>query len=136
MSRCFPEAVPLMAVYRLHRGVDARDVADAHVAALQRGVPGRSRCFVISGATPFEPGDAAGLARDAPAVLALRAPALVEAFARRGWALPASIDRVYDARRAARELGWQARFGYDEVLRQADAADAADAVAPGVRGAA
>jgi nucleoside-diphosphate-sugar epimerase len=121
MSRCFPEAVPLMAAYRLHRGVDARDVAEAHAAALQTGIPGRSRCFVISGATPFEPHDAHALAQDAPAVLAVRAPALVEAFARRGWTLPVSIDRVYDARRAANGLGWRPRFGLDEVLRQADA---------------
>jgi nucleoside-diphosphate-sugar epimerase len=27
MSRCFPEPIDLMAAYRLHRGVDARDVA-------------------------------------------------------------------------------------------------------------
>jgi nucleoside-diphosphate-sugar epimerase len=30
MSRCFPEAAPLMAAYRLHRGIDVRDVAEAH----------------------------------------------------------------------------------------------------------
>ena len=37
MSRCFPEAAPLMAAYRLHRGVDARDVARAHALALVDG---------------------------------------------------------------------------------------------------
>src|SRR5205814_4417378 len=34
MSRCFPEPADLMAVYRLHRGIDVRDVADAHARAL------------------------------------------------------------------------------------------------------
>lgn len=119
MSRCFPEPAPLMAVYRLHRGVDARDVADAHADALAWNGPG-FRCYVISGATPFMPEDAPALFTDAPQVLARRAPALVEAFAARGWALPRSIDRVYDPRRAMSELGWQPRFGFEEVLAELD----------------
>ena len=35
MSRCFPEAAELMAWYRLYRGVDRRDVAEAHALALR-----------------------------------------------------------------------------------------------------
>ena len=34
MSRCFPQPAPIMAMYRLHRGIDARDVAEAHRLAL------------------------------------------------------------------------------------------------------
>lgn len=119
MSRCFPEPAPAMAVYRLHRGVDARDVAQAHALALARP-PAVSRCCVVSGATPFEPADAPALLQDAPAVLRQRAPALVAAFDARGWALPASIDRVYSPARAMAELGWQPRHGFDAVLRQLD----------------
>lgn len=40
MSRCFPEAADQMAVYRQHRGVDVRDVADAHALALADGRSG------------------------------------------------------------------------------------------------
>ena len=119
MSRCFPEAAPLMAVYRLHRGIDARDVADAHALALESGAQGFRR-FVISGATPFRPEDVDALMRDAPAVLARRAPDLVEAFTRRGWSLPASIDRVYSPARAMQQLGWTPRFGFGEVLNMLD----------------
>ena len=119
MSRCFPEPAPLMAAYRLHRGVDARDVADAHAAALTWNGPGFRR-YVISSATPFLPEDAPELFTDAPTVLARRAPALVAAFAARGWPLPPSIDRVYDPRRAMSELGWQPRFGFEEVLAELD----------------
>ena len=119
MSRCFPEPAPLMAAYRLHRGIDARDVADAHALALQHGEPGFRRCLV-SGATPFLPGDAEALLHDARAVIAQRSPALAEAFARRGWALPASIDRVYDPALARERLGWQSRHGFDEVLAALD----------------
>jgi len=119
MSRCFPEAAPLMAVYRLHRGVDARDVARAHALALQDGGPATAT-WVISGATPFQPQDAQALWQDAPAVLAARAPDLVAWMARRGWPLPARIDRVYVPALAAQQLGWVAQHGPAEVLQQLD----------------
>ena len=119
MSRCFPEPASLMAAYRLHRGVDARDVADAHAAALNEARPGYRR-YVISGKTPFHRGDGTALFEDAPALLARKVPALVAEFTRRGWKLPASIDRVYDSSRAIEELGWQPRHGFVEVLAQLD----------------
>jgi UDP-glucose 4-epimerase len=119
MSRCFPEPAPLMAGYRLHRGVDARDVAEAHALALRDEKPGLRR-FVISAATPFLAEDCAELRDNAPGVLARRAPQLVAAFAARGWALPRSIDRVYSPALAMQVLGWQPRYGFDEVLRQLD----------------
>ncbi|MBX3607040.1 MAG: NAD(P)-dependent oxidoreductase [Piscinibacter sp.] len=120
MSRCFPEAAPLMAAYRLHRGIDARDVARAHALALTDRGP-RCTTWVISAPTPFRRTDLALLQADAPAVLRRRAPGLVAEFARRGWPLPATIDRVYDPSRAARELGWVAHHGVDAVLAQHDA---------------
>jgi len=119
MSRCFPESAPAMAVYRLHRGVDARDVAAAHVRAVETAPPG-FRLFVVSGTTPFLPVDTGALGRDAAGVIAQRAPDLPAAFAARGWRLPARIDRVYDAGAARADLGWSPRFGFAEVLAQMD----------------
>lgn len=119
MSRCFPEPAPVMAVYRLHRGIDARDVADAHALALE-SASGGFRRFVISGATPFLPEDVEELTGHAPAVLERRAPELVEIFARRGWLLPKAIDRVYSPMLAIRELGWRPRHDFREVLRMLD----------------
>lgn len=119
MSRCFPEPAPVMAAYRLHRGIDARDVADAHVLALESVASGFRR-FVISGATPFPVEDVAALKRDAPSVLERRAPELVEAFARRGWRLPGSIDRVYSPALAMKALGWAPRHGFGDVLKKLD----------------
>ena len=130
MSRCFPEPVALMAAFRLHRGVDARDVADAHALALRVGGPPFRR-YVISGATPFSRDDTAELLLDAPAVLRRRAPALVEAFAGRGWPLPGSIDRVYVPVLAERELGWRSRFGFAQVLTMLD--DESSEVLPPLR---
>ena len=60
------------------------------------------------------------LLRDAPSVLRRRAPELVEAFGRRGWSLPVSIDRVYSPERAMQELGWRPRYGFVEVLKMLD----------------
>ena len=132
MSRCFPEPAPRMAAYRLHRGIDARDVADAHARALAADRPG-FRCYVISGLTPFQREDAVQLFDRAPDVIRGRAPSLAAAFARRGWDLPVSIDRVSDPGLALRELGWRPRFGFEEVLRMLDSGSS-EVLPPGRQG--
>jgi UDP-glucose 4-epimerase len=114
MSRCFPEAAEQMAAYRLHRGIDRRDVADGHALALQREGPPAT--YVISAATPFLREDAEELLRDAPAVIERRCPVLAERMAARGWAVPRSIGRVYDASLATGELGFRPRFGIESCL--------------------
>lgn len=92
-------------------------MAQAHVLAL-RHPQAVNRTFVISGATPFLPEDCARLWHDAAAVLRLRAPDLLHAFAERAWPLPQRIDRVYDPGRAARELGWQTLHGWASVVAE------------------
>ncbi|GAB4032400.1 NAD(P)-dependent oxidoreductase [Spirosoma gilvum] len=119
MSRCFPEPADLMAIYRLARGIDVRDVASAHVAALTN--EGEAyQDFIISGDTPFQSEDCADLATNPAMVLAKRVPALLAAFNERGWPLPISIDRVYAGTRAKTDLNWQPRYGFEEVLAQLD----------------
>ena len=122
MSRCFPEPADIMATYRLHRGIDARDVANGHVLALNHEGKPFER-FILSGHSPFAQSDCAALAHDAELVLRERAPELAAIFDARGWALPQAIDRVYAPTKAMKELGWRPRFGWDEVIRQADRAD-------------
>ncbi|NII09326.1 NAD(P)-dependent oxidoreductase [Oleiagrimonas sp. C23AA] len=119
VARCFPEPAHLMAVYRLHRGVDARDVARACAMSLGDTL-GPFRRWIIAAPTPLQRSDVLELHADAATVLARRAPRLVIAMQRRGWPLPVSIDRVYDASRVGRELGWRARHGAISVLRDAD----------------
>jgi len=119
MSRSFPEPGDVMAAYRLHRGVDVRDVADAHLSALTNG----GACFqryIVSAAGPFTARDCESLANDAASIITQRAPALAAEFRRRGWSLPNSIDRVYHSARAEHELDWRPRFGFEEVLAQLD----------------
>lgn len=116
MSRCFPEPAPLMAWYRLSRGVDARDVAEAHALALERSVGGVCETYIVSGVTPFQKEDCEELWHDAVSVLKCRAPELVRDFIKRSWDLPEKIDRVYDSAKVQCELGWNPRFDYKNVL--------------------
>ena len=120
MSRCFPEPAPVMAAYRLHRGVDARDVAQGHRLALEPA-GAHYRMFILSGTTPFQPSDCTALKSDAESVLRAKCPALCELFEQRSWPLPKSIGRVYDASLAQAELGWSQEYGFEDVAGLLDA---------------
>lgn len=119
MSRCFPEPAPVMAVYRLHRGIDARDVAEGHRLAIL--IPGETyRTFILSGTTPFSTADCHELKHNAPQILRRECPTLCQLFEVRKWALPESIDRVYDSSLAQHALGWKPRYGYEDVVKLLD----------------
>lgn len=119
MSRCFPEPAPIMAMYRLHRGIDARDVAEAHRLALVESDEDY-RMFIVSGATPFQRADCITLKQAPESVLRERCPAICATFESRGWSLPDSIDRVYDSSRAQQALQWKPAFGFEEVVNLLD----------------
>jgi nucleoside-diphosphate-sugar epimerase len=114
-SRSFPEPLPSMALYRLYRGVDARDVAQGFAKALEAQLR-QFEALNISAATPFLQGDCHALFADAPGVLKERCPSLVTAFVERGWALPQSIDRVYVIDRAREILGYAPAFSWRHAL--------------------
>lgn len=114
ISRCFPEPAEVMAWYRLYRGIDRRDVAEAH--ALTLGRTGPPATYVIGGQTPFRREDCEGLLHDAPTVIERRCPDLIDRMAARGWQPPRSIDRVYDSGLAARKLGFTPRHGVESCL--------------------
>ena len=114
MSRCFPEPLREMALYRLHRGIDRRDVARAHALALE-AASASAGTYVVSARPPFLPEDRDALLADAAAVLRRRTPGLADRFERRGWS-PAAIGRVYSPATAAAALRFTARYGADAVL--------------------
>ena len=119
MSRCFPEPANLMALYRLTRGIDARDVANAHACAIEKRLSGFRR-YIISGKTPFNKTCCEQLYRNADDVVKEYAAKLAKDFADRTWHLPKSLDRVYDSSLAQLELGWQPKYGYESVLDMLD----------------
>lgn len=123
MSRCFPEPVQKMAVYRLHRGVDYRDVADAHILASEVKKTKDFDVFVVSGKTPFLKSDLEELARNPETVIRERHPQLASEFDERKWNFPIAIDRVYDASYPAKILGWSSKRGPLDVIRQYDEGD-------------
>ena len=120
ISRCFPEPAPIMAMYRLHRGIDARDVAEGHRLALTESEE-NYRMFILSGATPFRQTDCKPLKHTPRQVLDQRCPSICELFESRQWAFPESIDRVYDSSEAQRVLGWTQSYGFEEVAHLLDA---------------
>jgi nucleoside-diphosphate-sugar epimerase len=119
MSRCFPEDARLVAIYRLYRGVDAQDVAQAHELALTADLSA-FEIFNVSARPPFQAADCRALFADAGSLLVDRFPWVRTEFARRGWLLPQSIDRVYVVDKAIERLGYRPAHDFGSLFsRQA-----------------
>ncbi len=115
IARCFPEPPELTAIHRLYQGVDVRDVATAHVLALDHlDAVGP---HIVAGPLLFEPGDTRRLWTDPTSLIRERHPEVADAFDRRGWRLPDRIDRVYDSRLAGQQLGYRPLRGALDVAK-------------------
>jgi nucleoside-diphosphate-sugar epimerase len=117
VARFWNEPPELKAIYRLYRGVDVRDVVDAHLLALQN-TDVESGIFNISAKSPFQESDLAELLVDPASVIRRYHPKAEGVFARQGWKLPTSIDRVYVTERATRELGYAPKRSFGEVIQE------------------
>ena len=100
----------------LFRRVAIEDVVDAHLAAAERAPAIGFGKYIISATTPFAREDCARLRADAPAVVSLRAPGWEDEYARRGWRMFQSIDRVYDNALARRDLGWRPKSDFAAIV--------------------
>ncbi|HTB41380.1 MAG TPA: NAD(P)-dependent oxidoreductase [Reyranella sp.] len=100
----------------LFRRLSVEDAAEAHVVALARAKEIGFDTFIVSAMTPFSPSDRRELIVDAPSVVARYFPDYREKYAKRGWTMFDSIDRIYDAGRAKRKLGFVCKTGFREVL--------------------
>lgn len=100
----------------LHRRLTVEDCARAHVVALDRAPAIGFGLYVVSAPTPFAREEAAALKVDAASVIERRFPGASEVYAKRGWALPTSIGRVYDSTRIERDLGFRCRTDFAAVL--------------------
>ncbi|WUR15741.1 NAD(P)-dependent oxidoreductase [[Empedobacter] haloabium] len=100
----------------LNRRADIEDIVEAHLLALERaGKTGFGR-YIVSATTPLRREDVAALRLDAAAVVARRAPQALAEYARRGWSLFPTLDRVYDNTLARQALGWQPRHDFHSVV--------------------
>jgi UDP-glucose 4-epimerase len=100
----------------LYRRVDLEDVASAHVLALTKAAAIGLGRYIISATTPFMPDDLLDLRLRAPLVVRRRVPDYEAEYARRGWTMFPSIERVYVNERARQDLGWQPRYDFRHVL--------------------
>jgi nucleoside-diphosphate-sugar epimerase len=100
----------------LHRRLTVEDCALAHLAALENAPAIGFGLYIVSAPTPFDRRDAARLRTDAPAVIARYFPDAAALYAARGWTLPATIGRVYDAAAIGRDLGFRCRTDFAAVL--------------------
>ena len=102
----------------LFRRVAIEDVVGAHLLAIDRAAAIGFGKYIISATTPFLHEDSARLRVEAPAVVSLRVPAWEDEYAKRGWRMFPSIDRVYDNALARRELGWRPKWDFAAVLQR------------------
>jgi UDP-glucose 4-epimerase len=102
----------------LYRRATVEDVAESHAVAIKMAPALGFDTFIISAKTPFSPDDCEELIVDAPTVVRRYFPQYPEIYARLGWTMFESIDRVYDPGKAFRRLGFVCRTGFGERLRE------------------
>jgi nucleoside-diphosphate-sugar epimerase len=104
-----------MAIYRLYRGVDIRDAANAHILAMEKEMNGHG-VINISAESPFTEDESVDLLHKAGEVLLRHFPIIEEEFAKKGWKLPRSIDRVYSIEKAKRYLDYRPQYNFDTLM--------------------
>lgn len=102
----------------LHRRVDIEDVVSAHLLALEKAPAIGFGRYIISATTPFTPDDLGELRANTPAVVRCRVPEYEAEYARRGWRMFPSIDRVYVNERARTDLGWRPVHDFRSVVER------------------
>jgi UDP-glucose 4-epimerase len=107
----------------LYRRVDLEDVVSAHVRAMERAPAIGFARYIVSATTPFSPADVPELRSDVPAVVRRLVPEYEAEYARRGWRMLPSIDRVYVNDRARRELGWAPRYDFASIIARLRSGD-------------
>jgi UDP-glucose 4-epimerase len=107
----------------LYRRVELEDVVGAHLLALEKApLIGFGR-YIISATTPFTQADLVELRTNAPRVVKRLYPDYEEVYARRGWRMFPTIERVYVNERARYELGWRPSYDFRCVLDRLQAGD-------------
>ncbi|MEP7342158.1 MAG: NAD(P)-dependent oxidoreductase [Acidobacteriota bacterium] len=107
----------------LYRRVDIEDVVSAHLLAIEKAPSIGFGRYIVSATTPFTPADLSDLRANAPLALKRRVPDYEAEYARRGWKMFPSIERVYVNDRARNDLGWQPRYDFEHVLNSLKAGD-------------
>ncbi len=111
-----PSGPNLKANEFLNRRLTVEDAADAHIAALDGISDLGFETFILSAPTPFAREDCRQLILDAPSVITRYFPEAAALYEQKGWVLPDHIDRIYDAGKAERLLGFRAKTDFTSIL--------------------
>jgi UDP-glucose 4-epimerase len=101
----------------LYRRADIEDMVSAHLLAVEKAAAIGFGRYIISATTPFTREDLHELRSDAAGVVRRYVPEFEAEYARRGWTMPKTIDRVYVNERARTELGWCPRYDFRSAIR-------------------
>ena len=101
----------------LYRRADIEDMVSAHLLAVEKAPGIGFGRYIVSATTPFTRDDLQQLRMNAPAVVKRYVPEFEAEYARRGWTMPQSIDRVYDNEQARMHLGWRPRHDFQSAIR-------------------
>ncbi len=100
----------------LYRRVEIEDAVAAQLCAMERAAEIGFGRYIISAATPFREHEMQALRDDAPAVVRRHVPEFEAEYARLGWRMLPSIDRVYVSAKAVKELGWRPKYDFRSVV--------------------
>jgi nucleoside-diphosphate-sugar epimerase len=117
VSRFMDEPLNDIANYRLYRGLDERDGARALLLALRHDHE-RFEIYNISNRSPFSPDQVAELKTGATGLVKRLYEGIEGRYARLGWRLPESIDRVYAIDKAERLLGYDPVHNFTAFVEQ------------------
>lgn len=115
VSRFMDEPKNEIANYRLYRGLDEKDGAEAHLLAVHRQFK-TFEIFNISNDTPFKMTDLKTLKNNPKKVIVKYYPTSEDIYAKRGWTFPKSIDRVYSIDKAKKHLHYQPKNNFLEYI--------------------
>ncbi|WP_422345924.1 NAD-dependent epimerase/dehydratase family protein [Parasphingorhabdus sp.] len=111
-----PSGPNLKANEFLNRRLTVEDAVEAHIAALDGIVGMGFETFILSAPTPFVREDCKQLVEDAPSVIARYFPEAQALYEDKGWVLPDHIDRIYDAGKAEKLLGFRGKTNFARIL--------------------
>ncbi|MCI0617369.1 NAD(P)-dependent oxidoreductase, partial [bacterium] len=107
----------------LYRRVELEDVMSAHLLAIQKAASIGFGRYIISATTPFTIEDLGDLRMNAPQVVKQKFPDYEDVYARFGWKMFPSIDRVYVNEKARNDLGWHPKYDFRFILDRLKAGD-------------
>lgn len=117
VSRFWNEPLQDKVFYRMFRGVDVRDAAQAHILAMEHDF-NDFETFNISSQSIFEPTDLFDLRANLLSLLEKKCNSVVELFQRKNWLIPQYIDRVYVIDKAKAKLGYSPINNIDKLVEE------------------